>query len=313
MKKRMLISLLVLISGMLSGQGRYEFSQYTDTYVPLDNPFFERNNITPGSAYGLSLSGNWAPAFGIEFELGAPTPLGVAGNGAVFLSDFQDSLVAYIFGFHGVLRDIDSNSYVAAQLTGQPGTGIYKIEYHRVGFQNSDTSNHVSFQIWISQPDSAIEIRIGPSSLDSYNDPVEIGLMLTDFPNPTSEVLDAYMLTGDAANPEISRTDSFIALDNYPADGTVYRFEWTTDPTGIEKPVKEEITLYPNPAQTVVRFTGAERIEQIEGYDVSGRQVIRSVGQPSGELKIEYLPEGIYILRILTDDGWISRKLVKNR
>ena len=86
------------------------------------------------------------------------------------------------------------------------------------------------------------------------------------------------------------------------------------------------ITVYPNPANDELRITNYElRIENVEIFDLMGRVVytvetrlLRQAQQPLASLQksplgldISHLPSGMYFIRITTDKGMITKKLVK--
>ncbi|MCL2511019.1 MAG: T9SS type A sorting domain-containing protein, partial [Bacteroidales bacterium] len=87
------------------------------------------------------------------------------------------------------------------------------------------------------------------------------------------------------------------------------------DFTGIgEKGKKDGIVVYPNPASYELRVTSYElRVTSIEVLDVFGRNMgvkFLSFGG-AGVVNISHLPQGIYFMRITTEEGLITKKIVK--
>ena len=76
---------------------------------------------------------------------------------------------------------------------------------------------------------------------------------------------------------------------------------FTGGATGLTKPEKEKIRIYPNPATTHLIVEGAFSPEE-SGYSVfdgSGRKILTGfIRQDSGEINIAGLQPGLYILRI---------------
>ncbi|MDR2971569.1 MAG: leucine-rich repeat protein [Bacteroidales bacterium] len=75
------------------------------------------------------------------------------------------------------------------------------------------------------------------------------------------------------------------------------------------------ITVYPNPTRGELSITNYElRITNIEIFDVMGKFVatVETHGRASLQCDITYLPSGIYFVRIQTDKGVVTRKVVKN-
>ena len=85
--------------------------------------------------------------------------------------------------------------------------------------------------------------------------------------------------------------------------------------TGIgEKEKDDGIVVYPNPTGGDLRIENGElKIENVEIYDVFGRNM--GVKFPSfggaGVVNIAHFPTGIYFLRVQTENGVITRKVVK--
>lgn len=78
--------------------------------------------------------------------------------------------------------------------------------------------------------------------------------------------------------------------------------------TGISHPVKDAISVYPNPASEELRIYGANAIQHILVRDLNGKVVYSTNASWSGtSIDILTLPEGIYFAEI-TADGNIYRK-----
>ena len=73
----------------------------------------------------------------------------------------------------------------------------------------------------------------------------------------------------------------------------------------------DEISLYPNPASEEVRIrrkTQDSRFKMIEIYSISGELVDRL--ECKSMINVSDLPDGIYLVRILTDKNYITQKLL---
>ena len=75
----------------------------------------------------------------------------------------------------------------------------------------------------------------------------------------------------------------------------------------------QQISIFPNPSSDNIQLQIHKeiKIEKIELLDISGR-LIRSYLYDFQVLDINYLPEGLYYIKIGTDKGIISKKLIKN-
>ena len=72
----------------------------------------------------------------------------------------------------------------------------------------------------------------------------------------------------------------------------------------------DSISVYPNPANSIVNFTSNSTIKSIELYDVQGRILETQVGNVSN-LDISNKTNGIYFVKITTDKGSKVEKIVK--
>lgn len=75
----------------------------------------------------------------------------------------------------------------------------------------------------------------------------------------------------------------------------------------------KEITVYPNPASSLLNIDAKKEITSVKLSDVSGKTVL---GKKSGSLKeklsIEHLPKGVYILTVELKDQTVTKKIIKN-
>jgi len=72
-----------------------------------------------------------------------------------------------------------------------------------------------------------------------------------------------------------------------------------------------KIQIYPNPAHQTLTVE-CERSTEINIYSIDGKLVLqKAVLNPVNELNISSLTDGIYMLKVVTDKGTVTRKLVK--
>ena len=78
-----------------------------------------------------------------------------------------------------------------------------------------------------------------------------------------------------------------------------------------ETVVDNSISIYPNPTNYEVKVMGYEgKIKKIEIIDLSGRTLM-SLLYPSSPINVANLSQGIYFVRIETDKGIVTKKIVK--
>jgi hypothetical protein len=83
---------------------------------------------------------------------------------------------------------------------------------------------------------------------------------------------------------------------------------------GIGESNFKEVAISPNPSNDFISITSNFKINQIELYSITGEQLISTnLNGFQTSLNIEQLPNGIYFLNILSDEGkQISKKIIKN-
>ena len=90
---------------------------------------------------------------------------------------------------------------------------------------------------------------------------------------------------------------------------------------GIETIEPDVVKIYPNPTDGQLKIENEKlNIENVEIYDVMGRKAplnppeggrLPSFGGVGGGFDISHLPSGIYFIRIQTETGTVTRKIVK--
>ena len=97
------------------------------------------------------------------------------------------------------------------------------------------------------------------------------------------------------------------------AVGTSYGSDLTilTTTTGITDERMELITLYPNPVSDVLHVKGFEGSGSFSMTDISGRVVIDKRIASDELIGISGLPKGVYIVKIVTTNGIIEKKVIK--
>lgn len=77
---------------------------------------------------------------------------------------------------------------------------------------------------------------------------------------------------------------------------------------GIEDVDNVNVSVYPNPANDVLNIEG-EGIQNVELLDVNGRTVLTNAN--GGSLNISNLATGVYVVRVITNNGISTQKIVK--
>ncbi|MCX6171796.1 MAG: T9SS type A sorting domain-containing protein [Flavobacterium sp.] len=82
---------------------------------------------------------------------------------------------------------------------------------------------------------------------------------------------------------------------------------------GLNQSQKDHFVYYPNPVNNVVNFENNNPILKITLFNLLGQRVEeKEINSLSGQLDMSKLPTGNYLLRIKTENGESTVKLVKN-
>jgi hypothetical protein len=105
----------------------------------------------------------------------------------------------------------------------------------------------------------------------------------------------------DIANPAIKDTLTYIL--NIPVASSI-----------AEAEIKSALSIFPNPANNVINFSNDTNavVSLVEMTDMNGR-VIKSakINATEGEISVSDLSSGVYMMRITTDQGNATKKIVK--
>lgn len=85
------------------------------------------------------------------------------------------------------------------------------------------------------------------------------------------------------------------------------------DPTGIDKNISDNISIYPNPAEDYLVVQSNVSIKALHIVNISGKRVYTNTIQPIKEISIpvSQLASGVYFLQIETDNKTIVKKFIK--
>jgi len=75
------------------------------------------------------------------------------------------------------------------------------------------------------------------------------------------------------------------------------------------------VNIYPNPTHDIlnIQLSQPESVQQIDVYTVSGKLVKseKTIAQSVHQINLGTMGRGLYIIRIITDSGIITRKVNK--
>ncbi|NOU45772.1 MAG: Omp28-related outer membrane protein [Bacteroidales bacterium] len=89
--------------------------------------------------------------------------------------------------------------------------------------------------------------------------------------------------------------------------------EWFDIGVGLDEPSKKQshISVFPNPnASGLIHFTGDAALKSVEIIDMTGKTILNQNVTNSDQLKIDGLHGGLYLVKMITNQGVYTNKLV---
>jgi len=76
--------------------------------------------------------------------------------------------------------------------------------------------------------------------------------------------------------------------------------------------LQDNVTIYPNPVKESLNFNTPNNlvINALQIYNSLGKQVLQ-VSNPKNKINVSNLPSGILFVQIITNEGLISEKIIK--
>lgn len=284
-----------------------------DTIVPAGNNLsfcYGDMQWTTGSASGGINGFNGSPATvgvnignGIDyFQVGQFDTIGTAFDGpynTVDEVDFLDNQEIY-FNLAGATTNIPPlvmNSFICDTIDVYTGDTIHK------------SLNAVDFTVGVSTPE------IGQLLNTTIQCSLPSALSYIAIPNGE---FTQYNLTFDATNvqPGMYSIEMDITDNGFPAQ-TVHksipiRVIYEANLSGLSNLTAAGITVFPNPATSLLNFEGIQSSDAIQLIDLQGKLIL-SDNQQSNSLDISTLEKGVYLLRVTRDGKHIQTvKILKD-
>lgn len=102
---------------------------------------------------------------------------------------------------------------------------------------------------------------------------------------------------------------AYIYFDFNPAIVTNTTYNINELPLGLSGTAMEQISLYPNPAQDKIQFSGAA-VKELSIYDLAGKLVLKTENISGNEVSVQTIQTGIYQAVLKTENGVSTQKLV---
>lgn len=71
---------------------------------------------------------------------------------------------------------------------------------------------------------------------------------------------------------------------------------------------KIKVSIYPNPIQNELHIETGEVVNSVEIFDLLGKQILKSINK---NIDVSGLEKGIYLVKINTDNGILTQKIIK--
>jgi hypothetical protein len=251
---------------------------------------------------------------------------GVLGSSKLYTNDGAGNFTEFIgTPFPGVLQssigftDVDGDNDQDLVITGVQGNGqnISNL-YLNDGIGNFSQLSGLPF---IPVNAGAIDF----SDVDGDNDQ---DLLITGWSNFSQIISNLYANDGSGNFTEVLGMPftgvyaSAVKFANIDGDNkpdllitgllTAQLYRNKTNAVGIAKAfVDESVNLYPNPTASLLRVNSDQLlINEILIIDITGK-TIRSIRENTNTINVEGLSDGIYFLKVMTDEKIITKKFVK--
>jgi uncharacterized repeat protein (TIGR01451 family) len=138
------------------------------------------------------------------------------------------------------------------------------------------------------------DINLGQSSVDLDASQGFVVYTISEMPNlPVGSVIE---------------NTAYIYFDFNPAIVTNTTYNINQLPLGLDESKSEWISMYPNPAQDKVQFSGVA-VNEVSIYDLTGKLVLETKNILNNEISVD-LQTGLYQVVLRTNNGVSNQKLV---
>ena len=81
--------------------------------------------------------------------------------------------------------------------------------------------------------------------------------------------------------------------------------------TALPTMATESVNIYPNPVTEGFYINGLKGTGTLTFTDLSGKVLLTKQINSNDYVSVGYLPKGVYVIRIITTNGTIERKVLK--
>ena len=183
-----------------------------------------------------------------------------------------------MYSFDGKVVDVSSTPFVIGQFTNATGPAVFDTYYNRVCFASFDSNGAVTFK------------RYNPNTFLLYD-----SLAILQAVGPVKSIITC----GNGCYAFNTTDNKVIILKDSTLDTQ-------------EIPVKNNLTLYPNPTSNFLNVASDFEIKEIRILDVNGRMMSQFNGTEKN-INLSNLQSGIYLAQIIDVNNTVTiRKIIKN-
>ena len=252
--------------------------------------------VVGNGTQGYSGDGGHATAAQLDF----PLQVQIDKSNNLYIDDSNNNVIRKVTISTGIISTIVGNGYGAGT-----GTGGY----------SGDGGQATAAELYI--PDGILLDSLGNLYIaDGFNNVIRkvntAGIIYT----LAGTGIAGY--SGDGGSPLAAELSSPVGImldahDNlYVVDygnNRVRKISNVSSITGIAQVTgnRGQLTLYPNPASSMLQVTYTGSSGQVSLYDVLGNELISTHAK---EIDVSNLPNGVYFLNVKTTEGVLSKKVV---
>ena len=236
-------------------------------------------NIISCDAHALPYIVNLDEGFGTCWDREGWDTITMGGNTYAYSMSAQS-----VFGMY--MMDLHQDNWLVTEPLTMPESGSYSIKWKAFTYTSAYPTDHYS--VYIINGDDTTQVFA-----------------------ETLTANDTMPQQRQVAIPSSVNGTFKVAFRHHDCEGGyVLMLEdiKVADPAGIDAVNTVNVAIYPNPAYDVLNIEG-EGIRMVEMFDVNGRSVLTSM--TAGQINMANFVNGVYVVRVTTDNGIRTEKVVK--
>ncbi len=234
------------------------------------------------------------------------------GSGQLYFNYNTDAFGVNISANDRFEVTADENSYILGQISGFT-------DFYNISFINDNTDFRVSWafdqnvssgamdQLVTSTPKLMIHIKI--EYVDVTQDPMLVFEADEDVVVSCRDQFFTACGPFDTASTNLDCSDSVDSQNvNIQFLDAILDSSQATLSVESPKGIASEIVIYPNPTSSMIYVKTKHIINAIEFYDILGKRVL--ISKSRTEVDVSHLNSGVYFMKIKSDGGNITKKIV---